>query len=390
MLQTQTIKTIQATLPLVEEHARTITDVFYTHLFERHPYLKNIFNMANQSSGQQSRALSDAIVQYARHIDQLDMLLPVVQRIANKHVSLGVRPRHYDAVGDCLLAAIADVLVLPDDHDALIAWAKAYQLLADVFIQTENSLVESNGQKAGGWEGFREFFIEKIVQETPNVKSFYFAPLDGEPLPDFRGGQYIGVKVRPQDSDHFQIRQYSLSTKEGFRVSVKAEDAGLVSQYLHQCDAGHPVLLQAPTGVFTWQSGRKSVFIAGGIGITPLFSMLEEAMQAGADKNDVLFIQCAQDDEHQVFKNELSELNSNHKIHYKQSFDHVSTGDHEGYLTTTVLADWLNELAFTPEQTAIYICGPSNFMSVVNRSLLTLGFEKNHIHYEVFGPTTEL
>ena len=391
MLQAQTLEVIKSTVPLLEQHGRAITDVFYERLFTYHPFLKNIFNMANQGKGEQSRALSDAVLAYAKNIDNVEVLLPVVQRIAHKHVSLGVQAGHYAVVGENLLAAIQQVLSLPDGHAALTAWGEAYGVLADVFIGVENDLYAANDEQVGGWEGFREFYIDRIVEETPEVKSFYFKPIDLAAVPAFKGGQYLGVRVRPDGSKYYHIRQYSLSKKDTLRISVKAEHEGAVSNYLHGCQVGDAVSLQAPTGVFTLSEQRKkSIFIAGGVGITPLMSMMEEAIEQGAAAEDILFIQCAKDEHHQIFQQDLAELKAVKGFQHKRCYENSQQGDHQGYLNKEILEQWTQKLGFSPDNAQVYFCGPKPFMAVLNQFFIGLGYSETDIHYEVFGPTTSL
>lgn len=391
MLHQTTIDTIKSTIPLLETHGRQITDVFYDTLFTNHPYLMNIFNMANQGKGEQSRALSDAVIAYANNIDNIEVLLPVVARIAHKHVSLGVKAKHYGLVGENLLGAIAQVLSLPPQHAALTAWAEAYGLLADVFIEAEKTLYTQGVEQAGGWQGFREFYIERIVNETPEVKSFFLKPMDLEPVPNFSGGQYIGVKVRPNGEGHDQIRQYSLSQMGDLRITVKAEGDGVVSNHLHQCKTNDCLSLQVPTGVFTLKKTlHKHVFIAGGVGITPLMSMLQESIANGSSGDDLLFIQCAKDPDHQIFKREFSELSANSKLKHKLSYENSDAGDNKGYLSESIINEWLLESGCNNQNTHVYFCGPKPFMAVLNQFFINLGFDENMIHYEVFGPTTKL
>ncbi len=389
MLQKQTLEVIKSTVPLLEEHGCTITDVFYKDLLTNHPYLKNIFNMANQGKGDQSRALSNAVLAYAKNIDNLEVLLPALKRIAHKHVSLDIRPKQYDVVGEALLAAIQEVLSLPNDHVALTAWGEAYGILADVFINVEADIYTENEKKEGGWQGFRDFYIDKIEEETPEVKSFYFKPIDLGEIPDFKAGQYVGVQVRPNDSDTFQVRQYSLSQKGDLRISVKAEPEGMVSSHLHQCKESEVVSIQAPTGVFTLANQlTKKIFIAGGVGITPLFSMMQEAIANDTRAENILFIQCVRDEEHQIFQNDLSKLKAVHNFKHKLCFENSNLGDHQGYLNQEIIKTWASDLGFSSEETEVYFCGPKPFMAVLKGFFVELGYSEKNIHYEVFGPTT--
>ncbi|MFT5716889.1 MAG: nitric oxide dioxygenase [Oleiphilaceae bacterium] len=395
MLSQATIDTVKSTTSLLEENGEAITTYFYKRLFEQHPALKNVFNQVNQKRGDQPRALADAVLAYANNLHNIEALVPVVQRIAHKHVSLGVKAEQYPIVGQNLLAAIQHVLVLPDTHPALIAWEEAYGVLANIFINTEEGIYEENEKAKGGWRGFREFEINKIVTETPEVKSFYLKPTDGKSIPAYSGGQYIGLKVNPANSEFDEIRQYSLSGKgdDAFlRISTKAEFSGLVSNHLHQSKKGAKVLLQAPTGVFTLNSNaKKHVLISGGVGVTPIISILYDALGKGVKGDDILFIQCARDQENLILKEELSELALQAKFSYKTSLEVGDGADHLGYLDEVVVQKWLDDNSFSADgQTNIYFCGPKPFMSAVNQLFKGLGFGAEQIHYETFGPSLEL
>jgi len=295
MLSQQTIEIVQSTIPLLAENGEAITHHFYGNLLTDNPGLKNVFNPTNQQDGAQARALADAVFAYANNLENLEALLPAVARIAHKHVSLGVKPEQYPIIGGALLSAIQEVAELPDNHPALTAWGEAYGVLADVFIKAEEELYQQNEQQTGGWRGFRDFAISEVKRETGNVKSFYLTPMDGGPVPAFKDGQYVGLKTALKDQTFTQIRQYSLSgpsNLETLRITTKAEPEDLVSNYLHQCEEGTTVSIQAPTGVFNLDNSVENhIFIAGGVGITPLVGMLYEALNKDIEANKILFIQ---------------------------------------------------------------------------------------------------
>ncbi|PHS68122.1 MAG: nitric oxide dioxygenase [Methylophaga sp.] len=395
MLSQQTIEVVESTIPLLAEHGQTITQNFYEKLFAAHPELKNVFNLNNQQDGNQSRALADAVFAYASNLSNLEALIPAVQRIAHKHVSLGIKPEQYPIVGKYLLAAIQDVLDLPDGHPALTAWAEAYEQLAEIFINTEENLYQASEELGGGWRGFREFVIDDIVTETAEVKSFYLKPKKSDLILEYKGGQYIGIKVSPENSEFEQIRQYSLSGQSGgdyLRITTKAELNGLVSNHLHQSTKGTEILVQAPSGVFNLDGqANQHIFIAGGVGITPLLSMLYEALAKGIPTENILFIQCQRDEDHQICKQELVLLQETTGFGYKTSFMESAGGDNKGYLNASILNKWLTEYAFNVDgNTAVYFCGPVPFMSALKQCCLTLGFAEQDIHYETFGPTATI
>ncbi|NWO04778.1 MAG: NO-inducible flavohemoprotein [Alteromonadaceae bacterium] len=391
MLSEQTIATVKSTVPLLAENGQAITQEFYQKLFANNPDLKHIFNMANQRSdgGGQSSALADAVFAYAKNIDQVEVLVPAVKRIASKHASIGIEPRHYPIVGENLIAAIQDVLQLPDDHEALSAWEEAYGVLAQIFIDTEEDMYSEKETQPGGWRGFRPFTIEHIIEETPEVKSFYFKPTDGGALCTYSGGQYLGVRLAGNQERYDEIRQYSLSTwgpDDYYRISVKAEAHGAASQQLHQCAVGDTVELSAPNGQFMLnKNAPKHVFISGGVGITPLFSMLKEALASGIAASNLQFIECCRSADHQIFRKELAELQESAGLDLKRAFEFGEGAEWSGYLSAEILDEWL-----TDKTAHVYFCGPMPFMSALKGILNHIGFPDDQLHYEVFGPTTEL
>src|SRR3954454_3084262 len=121
-LTSQHVEIITATVPILEEHGRHITDVFYENLLREVPELNSVFNQANQANGRQSQALSTALYAYAANINSLDALEPALQRINQKHASLYIRPEHYDVIGKHLLAAMQQVLGAALTPEILEAW----------------------------------------------------------------------------------------------------------------------------------------------------------------------------------------------------------------------------------------------------------------------------
>jgi nitric oxide dioxygenase len=392
MLSDEIIQKVKETAPVLAEQGVKITDIFYEKLFFNHPELKNIFNMANQAQGEQSKALAESVFMYASHIDQLEYLTPMVKRIAHKHASLNILPEHYPIVGKYLLEAIKEYLGLEANDPLLEAWALAYDALASIFISVEEEIYAENENKLGGWRGFKPFLIDQVVEEAEGVKSFYLLPEDKQ-MVSFKAGQYVGVKTKPANDGYDEIRQYSLSNAPGddfYRITVKAENrntvpAGVVSNYLHSAKVGDAVWLQPPTGDFVLKdSFRSKVFIAGGVGITPVLSMLLNELRY-FDSEQITFIQCCRDKKHHIMEKELRTLQENYGFKYYVSYESDDGGNHRGYLTKDVLKKWLPE-----DEADVYFCGPKMFMSEVNRLCQALGYEEDQLHYEVFGPTTKL
>ena len=379
LLPQKTIDIIKSTVPVLEKHGVDITKHFYKRMFTNHPELKNVFNQTNQREGKQPQALAASVYAAAANIDNLEAILPVVHLIAHKHRALGIVPEQYPIVGENLLAAIKEVLGDAATDEIIDAWKDAYGVIADVFIQVEEELYKE-AEANGGWRLFKPFKVVKKEEENELITSFYLEPVDGKQLPPYKPGQYITVRVKAPGEEYTALRHYTISqAPEGnvYRISVKREaennPVGVVSNYLHDhVEEGSEVEISAPAGLFTLEDNNNPVlFVSGGIGVTPLFAMLD-SMEAG---RNVTFIQTARNEKLAVFREKiqqkLNEINGSYFAKYS---------DTEGYLTKEDLAP------FIKENTEIYICGPTPFMESVIAISKELNVSEENIHFEFFGP----
>ena len=159
-----------------------------------------------------------------------------------------------------------------------------------------------------------------------------------------------------------------------------------MSNHLHDVQPGDTIWVQPPTGDFTVKHPENElVLIAGGVGITPLLSMLLHRVETQDDVSSLVFVHCCKDPEHHIMADELRQLSAQHSFKYYVSYETGSGADHQGYLDPTVLSRWLKK-----PDADVYFCGPKPFMTAVNTALQNLGFEDKQLHYEVFGPSTRL
>jgi nitric oxide dioxygenase len=403
MLSNKTIEIIKSTVPVLEAKGTEITTVFYQNLFNNHPELLNIFNHANQKRGRQQTALANAVLAAATYIDRLETIVPVVKQIAHKHRSLGVKPEHYPIVGEHLLGAIKQVLGEGATNEIIDAWADAYGLIAQVFIDIEKEMYEAAALKAGGWSEFKEFKVIDKIKESDVITSFYLVPTDNSVVPTFESGQYITIRIQIPGEEYLLNRQYSLSAAPGkkyFRISVKKEAEGQVpdgkvSNYLHDhVNRGDRVEVTAPAGDFILNLKEESslVFISGGVGITPFMSMVNSIAEQQPNR-EVEFINASRNGKLQPFNEELKALKeklTNYQLSYV--YENPSEEDKkdahfkkQGYID----ADWLKDKVKSNNKD-YYVCGPVPFLKAIVSSLKQLGVEDSHIHYEFFGPSMNL
>lgn len=398
----QQIAIVQATVPALQQYGEAITTAFYQTLFEEHPALLNIFNPANQRNGGQSRSLAASILAYAAHIDRLDQLGGMVNRIAHKHASLEVQAEHYPIVGEHLLRAIRTVLDEDATPEILDAWGAAYGQLATIMIGVEKQLYTEGSTQLGGWSGYQPLIVERKVRESETITSFYLASPTGAPLPAFLPGQYLAVKAHVADAPFEQIRQYSLSqigNGRTYRISVKRElapghiaaaDNGLISNHLHaDVNEGNTILAHVPQGDFVLRESHKPVvLLSGGVGITPSICMLQH-LALNATHRPTLFVHATTQRSHHAFRDEARALvAASPHTRALVFYEKVSPPDQAGLdfdLIGRISADSLRP--HLPQQPAdFYYCGPVGFMKAVEGVLDSLNIPLADRYSEAFAP----
>ncbi|MCK1821026.1 globin domain-containing protein [Streptomyces sp. XM83C] len=388
MLSAPSAAVVRATLPAVGAHLDEITERFYAGMFAAHPeLLRDLFNRGNQAAGTQRRALAGSIAAFAGHLLDNPDRRPdaMLQRIAHKHASLGVAPEQYPIVHEHLFAAIAGVLGDAVTPEVAAAWDEVYWLMANALIAIEKRLYEESGQT-----GEREWEVVERVEETADVVTFRLRPADGGPVPPFRAGQYVSVRVELPDGAR-QIRQYSLSgaPAETIRqISVKrvhgdaASPDGEVSNHLHaRVREGDILLMSAPYGdlVLADAPDAPVLLASAGIGVTPMIAMLAQ-LAADGHRAPVTVVHGdrspadhALRTEHETWTHKLPDASLH--LWYEQD---APAGARTGYVDLAGID--------VPAGTHAYLCGPLPFMRSVREQLLARGVAPARIHYEVFGP----
>lgn len=399
MLNTTQRELVKGTAALLKEHGVALTRHFYARMFEHNPELKAIFNQGHQREGSQQQALAMAVAAYAQHIDNPGVLMPVLELIANKHVSLGIRAEHYGIVGRHLLASIREVLGALATDDLIEAWGAAYGQLADVLIGIEANLYTHAALVPGGWSGWRNFRVDRKQVESDEITSFYLVPADGGEVPAYQPGQYVSVKLLVPELGYSQPRQYSLSAAPGgrsLRISVKRETGdeaaarpqGMVSNLLHgSVREGDVIEVAPPMGDFVLHQDRENpvVLISAGVGLTPMVSMLDALIQ-NAPKREVRFIHACRHGGVHAFREHVAKVAAAHprvkaKVHYEFPRAQDRAHPHEiGRIELSQLQDLLPS-----GEADFYVCGPKPFMQAQMAALQALKVPPERIHAEVFG-----
>jgi flavohemoprotein len=383
MLTKQQIELVKATVPVLREHGVALTSHFYKRMLSHNPELMQVFNMGHQRAGFQQQALAGAVLAYAENIENLPALLGAVAHIANKHVSVGIRAEHYPIVGKHLIASIKEVLGDAATPELIDAWTAAYMQLADVLIGAEKAIYDKNAVAEGGWTGWRFFKVAEKSKQTDNVTSFKLVPVDNGKMPEVKAGQYISVRVFVKGQDLIQPRQYTVVKADATSLTiavkkveaVEKSPAGMVSNTLHNdINEGDVVEVSFPVGEFNLPEGNGELcLLSAGIGITPLFAMLKEAVQKDPTRK-ISFVHVCKNKEAMPFREELALVVKEGNV----SFEVFETSEHG-----RPSEDFFKSLV---SQGADYcICGPVPFMKLAASELVKNGVAENKIHAEKFG-----
>lgn len=383
MLTKKQIELVKATAPILREHGVALASHFYKRMLSHNPELMQVFNMGHQRAGFQQQALAGAVLAYAENIENLQPLLAAVAHIANKHVSVGIRAEHYPIVGKHLIASIKEVLGDAAADELIEAWAAAYAQLADILIGTEKSIYDKNAIAEGGWTGWRFFKVAEKTKQTDLVTSFKLVPVDHGKMPEIKAGQYLSVRVFVKDQELIQPRQYTVVKADSASLTIAVKKieadeknpAGMVSNTLHNdINIGDAVEVSFPVGEFNLPAGNGELcLLSAGIGITPLFAMLKEAVKKDPSRR-ISFIHVCKSKEAIPFSSEIDLLVKEGTVTFEVFETSVRGRPSDNFFKN-----------IAEKNTDYCVCGPVPFMRLVAAELVKNGVPENKIQAEKFG-----
>lgn len=264
------------------------------------------------------------------------------------------------------------------------------------------------------WTGWREFRVDRREYEDPAQSqcSFYLQPVDGQPLPPFKPGQFLTFSldlVGPQSNAAASARRitrcYSLSDRPDpahYRVTIKRVpppadhpeyEPGLSSNHFHDhVQVGSVLRVKAPCGHFCIDPDPSvpAVLLAGGIGVTPLMSMLRWCLAHQPQRTLHFYYGLRSSSEH-AFKAQLEELAMAHPslrpiVVYSRPEATDEAGrdyQHHGHVDVDLLTRTL-----PPGRRQFYVCGPPAMMQTLVPALVEWGVPIADLRYEAFGPAS--
>ncbi len=256
------------------------------------------------------------------------------------------------------------------------------------------------------WGGWRKFEVVERIDEGGGIFSFCLAPHDKRKLPPFMPGQYLTFQLKLPGSPNPVVRCYSLSDApqaERYRISVKRQmpprdetkaDLGKsASNWLHDnAQPGEILDVKAPSGHFFLDPShqRPVVLIGGGVGLTPVLSMLNALIARGWEQEIWFFYGVRNGNEH-IMKDHFRQIHREHpNVHIHICYSNPEETDREGDNYTykgRVSVDLFKELLSSNNYDFLF-CGPPPMMTSLYEGLAEWGVPEERIHFEAFGPAS--
>jgi ferredoxin-NADP reductase len=205
--------------------------------------------------------------------------------------------------------------------------------------------------------------------EASGVMSLELSAVDGALLPSFEPGAHVDLRL-PDGT----LRQYSLcgdpTDRSHYRLGIRAVGGGLSSTFVHRkLRPGELVIVSAPRNNFPLEDAERYVFVAGGIGVTPLIPMMR---QASAQRRPWTLLYCNKRDSDAPFLDEIRALGGNISLHSSEAGTRL---------------DVKVQLAAVKTGAMIYCCGPERLMTAVEEA--TAAWPQDAVRFEWFAPRSQ-
>lgn len=251
---------------------------------------------------------------------------------------------------------------------------------------------------------YSKFVVESVVSETELVKSFHLVAESGEPVEPHLPGQHLPLRLTIPGQARPVFRCYTISNYAApyYRLTIKKEmppldkpdvSAGLSSNYFHEhVQVGTVIEAKPPFGNFWLDLHERHpvVMLAGGIGVTPMISMLE-ALAHSRTTRDVYFFFALRHAGDHVFKERLNSLvRENPRLRLRVIYEHTRPEDVLGsdyHATGRVSVGKMRAVLPTLDM-EYFLCGPPGMMKAVSDQLLEQRIAPQKIRTESFGPSS--
>jgi vanillate O-demethylase ferredoxin subunit len=235
----------------------------------------------------------------------------------------------------------------------------------------------ANGEQLDNSATPIEVVVSAVMCEAEGVNVYELKPLYSSALPAFSAGAHIDIYL-----PNGLVRPYSLCNDEGDRkrysiaVSLDRNSSG-GSRYMHECvRAGDRLRISRPRNNFPLvEHALHTVLVAGGIGITPIWCMLQRLVRLG--RSWTLYY-CARTRREAAFVAAIESIRSSDPTAVRFNFDKEAGG---------VVLDLASVLEPARQATHYYCCGPTPMLESFKQA--TAGISPECVHVEYFSASNE-
>lgn len=262
------------------------------------------------------------------------------------------------------------------------AWLVACELIAPAKRMTRVVTPAPPTHPTSPPPAFVTTTVLAVLDETDDVRTFRLARPAGL---EFAAGQFLAIRTLIDGKPH--VRCYSISSAPHVRgyLEISVRRQGLVSGTLHATvRAGSTLSINRPAGQFVYpqHDDRPLVLIAGGIGITPLLSMLRHAT-ATDPLRPITLLYSARTENDVAFRRELALIAERHP-HVRIAVTLTRATADTRLRTGRIDADLMRQYVSAPSHTIFCLCGPAPMLDEIRALLLALGVGPDQIRYEQF------
>lgn len=317
---------------------------------------------------------------------------------------------HYVSYAVIVLFTIHGVLANPAIKEEVpIDWLDAGKIFVEVcaFICTilliwrvtsgrsvrRNALEVQKQTASKAWRGFLR--VESVVEIGPDVRTVRLVHPNNEVLPfEFKPGQFLSFRVK--DGERHFVRNYSISSAPFERhfceVTVKRIDGGVGSTFFHTGVQSNTLLeCTGAHGEFTFigDEANRIFLIGGGIGVTPLISVLKQ-LASIQWQHEVYLLFAVRAPDHILFHQELQTIQHGLPRFKYMLLPTDITGTKWTGPSGLINADLVRELVPDVSGCRIHLCGPEPMMDATIALLTSLGVQRKQILIELFGSTADI
>lgn len=248
-----------------------------------------------------------------------------------------------------------------------------------------------NREQDDAWHAREALEIIERIEECTNVVTLRFKRANGKPMPTFKAGQFLSVQI---GADEKLTRSYSISSStanlQNIQISVKLLSGGKGSSWVHQLKVGDKILAYPPSGHFSDSAieDQPRVYIGGGIGITPLISMIQSNLDSGRQVPMTLFygMRTRQDLAFHSLLQSFAHRHSQFKYYPFLSHEDGDWAYEKGFLTI----EEVRKKSAISDHAHYFLCGPSVMTEPLMDQLSLAGVSDDRIHNEKFASAEAL